>query len=823
MRATLLLFVTHAFALAPSGAAGGLRHAEVLPSSEDEESQCCVSKVTDLQLDLTELRAENIASRKANERLVGELAAVSTGTFEYVNADLGSPREELDPTENPQLARQLKVARGRSTDVFLLQSELDEARAKIKYLAKALEEERTRNLPKRDQVVLPSSPTPRDIGAVVPPFLLLGGHGRRSTGCSDQLDPTPAPTTSPHPTSSFVPSFSPTTSFDPTSYPTVAPSVSLVPTSSGVTTHAQLSARVADNTTEVIIVTDDVIWPSQAPIFVEAGRSVSILGRSALDGGHVSLDGAGHSRLFYVKGGTLNLATLNLANASVPPFQSSPDGHGFGGIIHLSSDWPGNRLTVRSCYFYGGGRGVSRINDYNLGGAYMGGAICIFGAGATAEVHNSTFSNFAASIGAAIAMGAGSKDNPASAGFYGCLFVDNQAVVYLGAVYIAWDYAGANFYDCEWLRNLRGALITHDNSVRRTCNIVRCVFRENTGSDSAWPDVGGVVVVGGGNDVSIVDTRFESNEADPTMVGGALSVIGASSATLQNVSFHSNLGNTGATVTAASGSVVTMVNCEAIASTATGTWGAGLYVEDASTVVVVNSSFAQTSSDYSNFRFSGGSNLVAVNSFFRDNVGREGEAGFNIFSKSTASLTDCLVINTVAHVTYGGAFHVQEGAVVTLLRTTIENSSAATVGGCMNVIGGSTLTTEDSDIINCHAGTNGGMANVAGGGTLNIKATRISASSADGFGSVAYVESGSTLRVVDSILSDSSGNFAIFDETDDVFAVQFDNIDVDETVDIYSSGNVLIQNSQGFRLGAVDNASVGACASITDHCPSDSW
>ena len=59
-------------------------------------------------------------------------------------------------------------------------------------------------------------------------------------------------------------------------------------------------------------------FPSQSPITIDPDRSVSIVGRSADDGGRVTLRGLGASRFFVVDGGTLHLTHLNLVNGSAP-------------------------------------------------------------------------------------------------------------------------------------------------------------------------------------------------------------------------------------------------------------------------------------------------------------------------------------------------------------------------------------------------------------------------------------------------------------------------------------------------------------------------
>ena len=52
--------------------------------------------------------------------------------------------------------------------------------------------------------------------------------------------------------------------------------------------------------------------------------------------------------------------------------------------------------------------------------------------------------------------------------------------------------------------------------------------------------------------------------------------------------------------------------------------------------------------------------------------------------------------------------------------------------------------------------------------------------------------------------------------------LQLDSVIVDETVNIYSRGDVLIQNCVGFGSAATKNATVGACEDTSSYCLSDS-
>ena len=120
---------------------------------------------------------------------------------------------------------------------------------------------------------------------------------------------TPAPTLTPVPTPLSNP---PTT----TAVPTATPSVTLVPTA--FTPYRKLVVEVADVALSEVVVEENVLFPSQSPIVIEAGQSVSIVGRLAANGGPATLDGYAHSRLFSVLGGSLNLTTLILVNGTAP-------------------------------------------------------------------------------------------------------------------------------------------------------------------------------------------------------------------------------------------------------------------------------------------------------------------------------------------------------------------------------------------------------------------------------------------------------------------------------------------------------------------------
>ena len=122
------------------------------------------------------------------------------------------------------------------------------------------------------------------------------------------LTTTPAPT----PLTAVPTPFTPVPT---TAAPSASPSASPVPTTEGITTHAKLVAAVANTENSEVVIEADILFPSQAPVVVTG--TVSVFGNGS-DGGRVTLNGHGRSRLFHVFGGTLHLSFLNLANGTAP-------------------------------------------------------------------------------------------------------------------------------------------------------------------------------------------------------------------------------------------------------------------------------------------------------------------------------------------------------------------------------------------------------------------------------------------------------------------------------------------------------------------------
>ena len=311
---TLLVIVARAAALVALCAAGGLEHAEVLLSSEAEESDCCVAKVNELQLHLAELRAENIALRKVNERVASDLDECRVWRL----------AAEHDHRNEPSVAATRK-------------------------------------------------------DAPAPPLSHVPASRRKALATSAPTPFTPIPT--------------PFTPIPTTATPSATPSASPVPTTEGITTHSQLAAAVADSANSVVVVEADVTFPPLSVIIVDSGRSVSVVGRSAVDGGRVVFDGAGHSQHFWVRGGTLHIAFVNLVNGTASNTDSycTPDyWECSGGSIGVMD---GGILVMRSCDVRGGG-GVSR--------AYYGGGVNVYGDTTIGEFYNVSFFDLRAAYGAAL-------------------------------------------------------------------------------------------------------------------------------------------------------------------------------------------------------------------------------------------------------------------------------------------------------------------------------------------------------------------------------------------------------------------------------------
>jgi hypothetical protein len=124
-----------------------------------------------------------------------------------------------------------------------------------------------------------------------------------------------------------------------TPVPSIEPSVSSAPTSKE---WFELAAAVAATNEEDVVIDSDVMFPSQSPITIDSGRVVSIVGRSADDGGRVSLNGLSDSRFFVVDGGTLHLTHLNLINGKLVVRDAATENQGLPEIdrrrVHATDD-----------------------------------------------------------------------------------------------------------------------------------------------------------------------------------------------------------------------------------------------------------------------------------------------------------------------------------------------------------------------------------------------------------------------------------------------------------------------------------------------------
>ena len=245
-----------------------LVHADILHSFE-EASESCVAKVTDLQSHLTDVHAENTALRGVNEQLTGVLA--ENIALREVNKQLASSLDECRAGSVKQPQRLITAVGYRLSDEQLSTATMHE-------------------------------------DAPAPPVSRISVPRRRALTTPAPTPLTPIPT--PIPT--------PLTPIPTTATPSATPTASPVPTTEGVTTHSQLAAAVANTDDVVVVVEGDVTFPSLSVIPVFSGRSVSVVGRSAVDGGRVVFDGAGHSQHFWVKGegSVLHISFVKLANGT---------------------------------------------------------------------------------------------------------------------------------------------------------------------------------------------------------------------------------------------------------------------------------------------------------------------------------------------------------------------------------------------------------------------------------------------------------------------------------------------------------------------------
>ena len=420
-----------------------------------------------------------------------------------------------------------------------------------------------------------------------------------STATTEPLPQVPAPRRK----TLATPAPTPFTPIPTTATPSATPSASPVPTTTAITTYSQLENAVVDTTNSEVVIAAPFAFPSQAPILIGADRSVSIVGTSAVDGGRVTLDGAGRSRLFFVTDGSLSLSFLDFVNATAPgPNGGSCTSTGFeicaGGTILVID----GTLTISSCLIRGGGPGESKTVRV----AWMGGGVAVVGPGVNAEFNDAKFQNLRANYGTAFSGFYCTEDAPCVATFRHCRFEGNTALK-TGVVLIAWEFVSGYVYDTTIARNDGCALMYQSHS---SGAIERCHFVENTGSTNTWPALGGAgLIVGPGGEVNLRDCLFERNVGADGYIGGAASVSGNPSSTWRNVSFIENGGYNGAALGVTALSSVTMIDCSARSDYASAE-GGNLFVEN-SEIRIINSTFADTiSNGYSTFAFRDGSILV---------------------------------------------------------------------------------------------------------------------------------------------------------------------------------------------------------------------
>ena len=400
------------------------------------------------------------------------------------------------------------------------------------------------------------------VDRVKPPLLITAAEHLRRKPLA-----TPAPT--------------PFTPIPTTATPSAAPSASPVPTTEGVTTHSQLATAAADSANSVVIVEADVTFPASSVILVDSGNSVSVVGRSGVDGGRVAFDGAGHSQFFWVTGGTLHIAFVNLVNGTASQVEANCRPDLFkcaGGSILVQG---GGTLVMRSCDVRGGGPGVSEQFGNNFQGNIM-----IEGDDSVGELFNVSFTDLRATYTTAFyAQGSTAEEHAIQIKLIGCSFLRNSAAS-ANIVTIGWNYVRADIFDCIFANNDGIALLLWDSG---DVQIARCVFRENSGSDSAWPGLGGAVIIVPSSDaeISISDSVFDRNVGAVALTGGALT-LAAGFITLNNVSFLSNMARSAAAAfDVKPGAKVTAVNCFALANVASDL--AGCFSVDSAMLTVINS------------------------------------------------------------------------------------------------------------------------------------------------------------------------------------------------------------------------------------------
>ena len=591
-----------------------------------------------------------------------------------------------------------------------------------------------------------------------------------------------------------------------TPIPSSAPSVSSAPTSEE---WFQFSAAVADATNEEVIIEAYVAFPSQSPIIIDSSRSVSIVGRSAEDGGRVTLDGLGDSRLFEVYGGTLYLSHLNLVNGSAPePYRACQSADGdyscYGGFIIVFED---GQLVVSSCDIRG--RGQHDVFD-----ARSGGGVYVDAFRTTVGFYNVTFEALVAPYGAAFRGYKVVDDGiPSVFTFHHCQFLRNVAELQ-GVLRLNQYQMFVYLYACQFLTNEGSSAALIELQPPSLTEIRSCVFRGNmetsiTEYNYARP----ALCCASGAAQHIRDCIFERNVG---ATGGALSVEAASRVTVTSSTFIENEADRAGAIIVKSGGSVTMINCYARANT----YGQ-IYVV-AATLVMLNSTVTESYAGIGGVGYFIDSAIVTIeHSVFTNN--RAGFApGFGVADKSSLSLTDC--IHRGAECTgYISYLYVDSLSTIYAVRNVFQELLGPHIGPVY--LRASTGYFEDCDFIDNYVREShgsGGVAFLRPGSMLTISNSRISGTSAGSKGRVAWLDAGSSMRIVGSKITNVSGDaaFAIHNEEAGAdFNIQLDTVVVDDTVNIFSNGSdVLLQNCDGFGSASVKKADIATCALTSDFC-----
>ena len=296
--------------------------------------------------------------------------------------------------------------------------------------------------------------------------------------------------------------------------PSVAPSVSSAPTSEE---WYQLASAVADTTNEeIILVEADVMFPSQSPITIDPGRSVSVVGRSENDGERVTFDGAAGSRFFVVDGGALYLTHLSLVNGSAPESNDACDDTSRdllrcgGGAIAVLED---GQLIVPSCDIRGQGRRGGFIEAYN-------GGVQVLAYRTIVSFFNTTFEDLSASYGGAAVHISNIREGESGciATFRHCRFLNGYSPPE-GQICARHFDVSLYFYDCEFSDN--EGIVLHLNMFPPSLLKIRgYTFLRNSGAtesvDTGWEGPA-IIASNGGVPYGIWDCYFHHN-AGP--VGG---------------------------------------------------------------------------------------------------------------------------------------------------------------------------------------------------------------------------------------------------------------------------------------------------------------